>query len=200
MTKTYETREQWLMAGVDELRPIFAALGKPLPQAIRVACGFPLDAKRSKALGQCWASTASADRTIEILITPELADPVAVFQVLVHELCHATAGAMNHGVNFQRIATLMKLEPTNPTMRDPWRATVGDPSFNATYADIIVGLGDYPHAELTFNTRKTQGTRMLKAFCPSCGYTIRLTAKWAVDASGAPNLPSCPNDGDTFTL
>jgi hypothetical protein len=192
---TQDTREQWLMAAVEELRPIFSAHGKPLPQAIRVACGFPLNAKRSRAVGECWASTASADRTIEILVSPELADPIAVFQVLVHELCHATAGAMNHGINFQRIATLMKLEPSNPTIRDPWRSTLGDPDFVSTYADIIVGLGDYHHAELTFNTRKTQGTRMLKAFCPSCGYTIRLTSKWA-----GLGLPTCPLDGDEFTL
>lgn len=195
MTMTYETREQWLMAGVEELRPIFAAVNKPLPQAIRVACGFPLDAKRSKAIGQCWASTASADRTIEILVSPELADPLKVFEVLVHELCHATSGAMNHGVNFQKTAAAMMLEPVNPLMRDPWRATQGNAQFTATYDAIISGLGAYPHAQLSFTTRKTQGTRMLKAFCPTCGYTIRLTAKWA-----AMGLPTCPNDGDEFAL
>jgi hypothetical protein len=36
---------------------------------------------------------------------------------------------------------------------------------------------------------------MLKAFCPSCGYTVRLTSKWA-----ALGLPTCPLDGDEFTL
>lgn len=195
MTIKHETREQWLTAAVDELRPIFAAINKPLPQAIRVACGFPLNAKRNRAVGECWASTASADRTIEILVSPQLADPLKVFEVLVHELCHATAGAMNHGINFQTAASAMLLEPVDPSIRDPWRATRGDSTFANTYSDILADLQDYPHAQLSFSTRKTQGTRMLKAFCPSCGYTIRLTSKWA-----GLGLPTCPLDGDEFTL
>jgi hypothetical protein len=70
------TREQWLESALTELRPLFTALGKPLPKQIRVACGFPLNAKRSKAIGECWASTASADKTIEILISPTIARPL----------------------------------------------------------------------------------------------------------------------------
>ena len=96
------TREQWLSTAIEELRPVFQALGKPLPQAIRVACGFPLNAKRSKAIGECWASTSSADKTIEILISPTIADPFAVFEVLVHEACHATSGASTTGSIFRK--------------------------------------------------------------------------------------------------
>ncbi|MDQ6920240.1 MAG: hypothetical protein M3256_12390 [Actinomycetota bacterium] len=36
---------------------------------------------------------------------------------------------------------------------------------------------------------------MLKAECPECGYTIRLTKKWA-DVG----LPSCPTDGGALAL
>jgi len=190
---TQDTREQWLMAAVEELRPIFAAVGKPLPQAIRVACGFPLNAKRSRAVGECWASTASADRTIEILVSPELADPVKVFEVLVHELCHSTAGAMNHGLNFQKVAALMHLVPSAGPKG--WKATGRASTFEPTFGEIISSLGAYPHAALTMNTKKVQTTRMLKAVCPSCGYTVRLTSKWA-----ALGLPSCPQDSDTLNL
>ena len=189
----FSTREEWLTAAVEELRPVFDGIGRPVPEKIRVACGFPLDAKRSKAIGQCWADTASADRAIEILISPVLADKVAVFEVLVHELCHATKGAMNHGVNFQAAAKAMLLQATG-TGREKWKSTSGDHDFINAYADMIVGLGDYPHAALTFNTRKTQSTRMLKACCPTCGYTVRLTQKWADQG-----LPVCPC-GDDLSL
>ena len=64
---------------------------------------------------------------------------------------------------------------------------------------IIDGLGVYPHAALDMSSRKTQGTRMLKASCPSCSYTVRLTAKWAFDSYGNPRLPVCPC-GDTLAL
>jgi hypothetical protein len=45
------------------------------------------------------------------------------------------------------------------------------------------------------SNRKVQTTRRLKAVCPSCGYTVRLTSKWA-----ALGLPSCPVDSDTLNL
>lgn len=35
---------------------------------------------------------------------------------------------------------------------------------------------------------KRQGSRLLRAGCPSCGYTIRISAMWAACA-----LPKCPN-------
>jgi len=192
----YQTREEWLQAGVAELRTSFDLIGKPLPQKIRVACGFPLNAKRSKAIGECWASDNSADKTIEILISPTIADPTEVFAVLVHELCHATAGAMNHGINFQKAASAMLLEPTgNPDVKNAWKSTRGNAQFAHAYADLLAALGTYPHGELSYSDRKVQGTRMIKASCPACGYTVRLTGKWL-----AQGLPICPTDGEMFTV
>jgi hypothetical protein len=190
---TTANREDWLTAAVNELRPFFDTVGKPLPANVRVTCGFPSNAKRSGAIGECWADTASADKTFEVLISPTLDDPLHVFDVLVHELCHSTAGAMNHGVNFQKAAALMHLVPS--TGPKGWKATGRADSFVPTYGAIIDSLGPYPHAALTMNSKKVQGTRMLKAVCPSCGYTVRLTAKWA-DLG----LPSCPVDHDTLNL
>jgi hypothetical protein len=191
---SYATREEWLTAAIEELRPVFDAVGRPVPKRIRPACGFPLGSKRSKAIGQCWADSASADKTIEILIAPTLADPVEVFEVLVHELCHSTAGAMNHGLKFAHVASVMGLMAVG-TGKEEWKSTKGDASFLPAYAGMIDGLGAYPHAALTFsNAKKTQGTRMLKACCPSCGYTVRLTQKWADQG-----LPTCPC-GDDLAL
>lgn len=186
-------REDWLSAAVSELRPFFDAVGAALPANVRVTCGFPSNAKRSGAIGECWADTASADQTFEVLISPVLDDPLRVFDVLVHELCHATAGAMNHGVNFQRVAAAMGLAPS--AGKAGWKATARGPDFVGNYGEIIDSLGAYPHAALTMNSKKVQTTRMLKAVCPSCGYTVRLTAKWA-DVG----LPSCPADSDTLNL
>jgi hypothetical protein len=190
---TTTNREDWLSAAVSELRPFFDAVGKPLPANVRVACGFPLSARRTGALGECWADTASADKTFEILINPELAAPADVFAVLVHELCHSTAGAMNHSGNFQKVAGLMHLVPS--TCPKGWKATGPSSSFIPTFGSIIDSLGTYPHAALSMSKRKVQTTRMLKAVCPSCGYTVRLTQKWA-DLG----LPSCPVDSDTLNL
>jgi hypothetical protein len=182
----FSTREEWLVAGIEEVRSLFDLNTKPLPKNIRVSCGFPSTAMRSGAIGECWIDKCSADGAFEILIHPKLADPVKVFEVLIHELCHATAGAFNHGVMFQRIAASMNLKPLG-TGRNAWKSTEGDGNFVAAYGDIIASLGAYPHAELKAERQtKKQGTRLLKASCPSCGYTVRLTHKWA-----AQGMPTC---------
>src|SRR5919109_3178501 len=76
---------------------------------------------------------------------------------------------------------------------------------------LLPQLGQYPHGAITGSGEilvpptepgdkpvilrhddrpKKQSTRLLKAECPECGYTIRLTKRWA-----ALGLPSCPIEG-----
>lgn len=191
--KIHATREEWLTAAVEEFRAVFAAQASPIASRVRITCGFPSTAKRSGAIGECWADTASADQTMEILISPVLADPYRVADVLVHELCHTVAGAMNHGAAFRKAADAMHLIPS--AGKRGYKATTGGDAFKQAFAAIIDSLGEYPHAELSMSTRKVQTTRMLKAVCPTCGYTFRLTQKWA-----ALGLPDCHLDGDTFAL
>ena len=161
---TTTNREDWLNAAVSELRPFFSAVGKPLPANVRVTCGFPSNAKRSGAIGECWADTASADKTFEVLISPVLDDPVKVFEVLVHELCHATAGAMNHGVNFQRVGNLMHLAPS-PT-KAGWKATGQAATFASTYGEIIKSLDAYPHAAPEHDYQKDSGDAHVESGLP----------------------------------
>lgn len=192
----HATREEWLTVAFNELRPAFEIAGSKLPDRVRLTCGFPLHAKRNNAIGECWIDTASADKHYEVLISPVIAEPRKVFEVLVHELCHTAKGGFNHGVNFQKIASAMLLEPVDPNRKNAWGATRGANGFDQAYGAIIDSLGAYPHAELAFsNGKKKQGTRMLKAECPSCGYTVRLSSKWA-----SYGLPSCPVDSDVLTL
>jgi hypothetical protein len=186
----YSTREEWLVAAIEELRPMFMARATALPSRIRVTCGFPSTAARSGAVGQCFADTASADQHYEILISPVLDQPARVFNVLVHELCHTLPGCMNHGRAFQTAAAAMPLVP-NPS----WKATVAGPVFAPAYDAIIQSLGPYPHAEVSLGTRKKQTTRLLKAVCPDCGYVIRLTRLHADKG-----LPTCSLDGVPFRL
>jgi hypothetical protein len=193
LLKIYATREEWLTAALEVFRAVFAAQASPIPTKVRVTCGFPSTARRSGAIGECWADTASADKSMEIMVSPVLSDAYRVVDVLVHELCHTTAGAMNHGVAFRTVADAMHLIPA--AGKAGYKATSGGDAFRAAFGAIIDGLGEYPHAQLSMATRKVQATRMLKAVCPTCGYTVRLTQKWA-----AKGLPTCHLDGDTFAL
>ena len=177
-----ETREDWLSQAVTELRPLFDNAGRPLPDKIRVTCGFPANNARSahrRAIGQHWSSKNSDDQTHEILVSPVLDDDVDVFAVLVHELAHAATDGDGHRGRFPYLVRALGLEGA-PT------STVAGEKFKSQYKDLIASLGPYPHAKINVPAHlKKQSTRMLKASC-GCGYTIRLTKRWA-DAG----LPTC---------
>jgi ribosomal protein L37E len=188
---TYTNREEWLNAAVEELRPIFDSINYALPDRIRVTCGFPSSRARANNafIGEHWSPAASNDNHHEILISPVVDDPLQVFATLVHELAHAATDGDGHGSRFVRCVRSLWLEG-KPT------ATVAGETFKQNFANLLDGLGAYPHARLNIEAvRKKQSTRMLKACCPSCGYTVRLTKYWADQG-----LPVCPNDRSTLSL
>ena len=187
----HSTREDWLTQAVEELRPLFQVSGFPLPDKIRVTCGFPSSKARAlhRAIGEHWSPSASASGHHEILISPVMDDPLEVFGILVHELCHAATDGDGHGREFAKIARALWLEGKLTETK------VGD-TFAANMGELIKSLGDYPHAKLNVSAlRKPQATRMLKAVCPDCGYTIRLSKAWADKG-----LPVCSHDNSTFVL
>ena len=192
--QVHSNREAYLEHAVLECRPLFDHYASPLPQKIRVSCGFPSNAKRTGAIGECHSDKASGDNAFEIFISPVLDHPTAVFEVLIHELCHTLTGGFNHGLGFRTHADRLGLIPLG-SGKNSYKATKGGASFMPMWNAVIDSLGDYPHKELNLGQRKTQGTRMLQAKCPTCNYSIRTTRKW-VDLG----LPVCSIDGDTFVL
>lgn len=187
----HTTREDWLTAAIATLRHAFDSHGVTLPGRIRVTCGLPSTFSRSGTLAECWADTDSADQTHEIMISPTLADPAQVLAQLVGALAHAAPGAMSHTSNaFIELAANLGLCPVG----ENWRQVQGAEDFAQAYGPTLDMLGTYPHAALNVGTKKTQTTRMLKAVCPTCGYTFRVSQKWADKG-----MPTCL-DGDTFAL
>jgi hypothetical protein len=178
-------------AFVAEFRPVFDSVGYTLPDRIRVTCGFPSSKARSlnRAIGECWSDKASSDAHFEILISPVVAEPYEVAGILIHELCHAATDGDGHKGRFPYLIRKLHLEG-KPT------STVIGSLFKENFGELIESLGVYPHAALNVAaTRKVQSTRMLKASCKVCGYTVRLTAKWA-----AVGLPLCPEHGGMMML
>jgi hypothetical protein len=198
----HDTREAWLRAAADQLRPYFQSLEYPLPEKIRFAIAFPSTGRRGNRIGECWPSSASEDGFFEIIIRADLADPVEVLGVLVHELTHAALpkNAM-HGKEFRAAAT--KIGLTGKMVH----AMPGE-LLQKHLADLAAKLGPLPHARLDIklgltgrsddaddednpaDVLKKQRARLLKAQCKDqeCGYTVRVTSKWVVDV-GAPHCP-----------
>jgi len=184
----YQTREQWLEAAMSEISPRFASLNYPLPDKIRVTCGFTSGGTRKRGgkaqIGECWDASRSGDKAFEIMVSPIEDDPIKVLAILTHELCHAGAGLQcGHRGAFAVLARGMHLEGA-------LTATYGGDQFKSIMQPVLSAIGDYPHAKLDTSKRTKQGTRMQLCRCNTCGYSVRTTSKWL--SYGAPH---CPNHG-----
>jgi hypothetical protein len=191
----FETREQYLLAAVEAIRPIFTRAEATIP-AVHVSTGWPSTrgtSQKRKALGECWDKSASADSVAQVFISPFLSDclnalPPAedgcgVLPTLVHELVHVSVGNdAGHGKHFRKLALAVGLEGKMTS------TNAGKPLV-AALKEIMADLGDYPHAKLDalLSGKKKQGTRMVKCECVTCGYVLRTTKKW-LDIG----VPSCP--------
>lgn len=178
----FATREEWLVACAQAVRPLFDEQGAADYPRFRVSCGFPKGGRR--AIGQAWTPSASGDETAELFISPELetlveAGTPGVVDVLIHELIHAVVGnEAGHKGPFAKLAKAIGLE-------GKMTATYPGQELADKLLHLIAPLGPYPHAQLTKLNVIKQTTRMLKVTCPSCGFICRTTQKW-LDEVGVP--------------
>jgi hypothetical protein len=180
-----KTREDWLNHLAELMSPWFDNLDCPLPR-IRIAIGFPSTGRRGRRIGECWDGRASEDGTFEILIRPDQADPLEVAAILAHELVHAAVGLeAGHKAPFRSVALAIGLQ-------GPMRSTTPGPGFIEAVRPMLEEVGPLPHARLGIGAStgpKKQTTRMLKAECRDCGYTVRVARKW-LEEVGAPHCPA----------
>src|SRR5262249_8985533 len=134
----FTTREEWLEAAVEELRPAFTRAGYEIP-ALRVSVDRPAMSKN----GQCHARSAAEDGRNHIFVSSALSAPVDVLKTLAHELAHAVDDCEHgHRAPFRRIATAVGL--TGPSyVRSAWSE---EGRVNAER--IASALGAYPHRKL----------------------------------------------------
>jgi hypothetical protein len=171
--QNFQTREEWLNFVMEEAKPVFKALNAPIPDKVRLAVGFTSNGYRGKAIGECWDSKASGDKTFEIFVKPDQDEAVRVAGILVHELVHAAVG-IDHGHKqpFKRVAVALGLE-------GKMTATTEGAAFKEWIAPVLKKAGPLPHKQLrAYRTKKKQGTRLLKCECETCGYTARVAKKW----------------------
>jgi len=174
------TREEYLIkAGYALQLDVFKDHVVP---AFKVSTGFTGPKKGLKAIGGCWRKEASADDMAQIYISPVIDDSIEVLAVLIHEIIHVIVPDAGHKGPFKRIAKAVGLT-------GKMTATVAGPELTERLNALVERIGKYPHAKLNpaLSGKKKQGTRLLKASCVDCGYTVRITRQWA-DLG----LPACP--------
>ena len=142
-------REDWLNAGVAALQKTFF---KPndleFAHPLKVSVGWCRGS--NKAIGQCWSSNASLSGFVEIFISPQLADPVRVLDVLLHEMIHAHLGnGKGHGKEFKKLKEQFGLAGrVTATI-----AEVGSDLYNQLNA-MAQSLGEFPHSAICPSTEK----------------------------------------------
>lgn len=183
------TREEWLNAGLDALRPWFEEKAKvSVPLDTRVSVGFPGGGSARKRIGECWARRMSKDNVNEIFINPTLSDPVQMLDVLAHEAIHAIDDCVSgHKGEFKRIAKDIGLE-------GKMTSTHAGEMLKAELERIIKTLPTLTHGALDLSKRKKQPTRLVKLECDCCGMILRTTTKW-IEETG---LPSCACSGHFY--
>ena len=182
MTK-HTTRETWLLAAVDLLRPVFLAKHHVIPKEVMVSCGFASTGTRSHHIGQCWSRQSSTNDKNQIFISPALHEPVEVLDTLVHELVHAIDDCEHkHGKEFKKIALSLG-------MKGPMRSADAGPELKEKLTQIAKELGVYPHGKLLVTHHKAVSRARARAKCPECGFQVPMYRKFL-----AYGPPLCPKD------
>ncbi len=167
----FSDREAWLHEAADMLIDdvILEHTTRPKP-TLRLSCGFPKGSRGGrKVLGVCYPTKASADGVNEVFISPELAEPLRVLDILSHELIHAMLDcAGGHRGEFGRIARAIGLE-------GPLTETHAGEALTSQFYDVLTIIGGYPHAPLT-QGRKKDSTRQRKCQCVACDLIVRMSA------------------------
>jgi hypothetical protein len=142
----HKTREQWLVAALTHLKrivePHLKGEQKVDIKKYRVSVGWPSGG--GDKIGQCWDPVASDGGVHEMFISPEIAEPLRVLDILLHELVHAVVGIKEgHRGEFKRVARAVGLEgKLTATVVTP------DSPLHKQLAIISSKLGEYPHQKL----------------------------------------------------
>lgn len=194
-------REAWLHEIGDSLTPIIEEVAKgigslhdkKMPKWVATV-GFPsrgaLSLKK-RVIGQCWPGLKGKDGSHQLFISPVIHEPIEVVATMAHEMGHAFVGCEHgHRGPFPKLMTALGLTG-KPT------ATVAGEEFIKLVKPIIKSTGKFDHTPIVSNPKfKAQSTRLLKAACTTCGYTVRVTKKWVVNCG----TPICPTDKISMTL
>ena len=178
----HTTRETWLVAAVELLRPLFAAKGFAVPPC-QVSCGFASTGTRSGHVGQCWSTKSASNELNQIFISPTLKTAYDVIDTLVHELVHAVDNCEHkHGKEFKKIALKMG-------MKGPMRSAEAGPELKVALTALLDLLGPYPHGHLKVSMLKVSRRNRPRAKCKDCGYQVPMLKKFL-----AYGPPICPKD------
>ena len=187
--------DEWTEKAVDFFRDDYKRAGYDIPEYY-ISWGFTSAGSRTtRVAGQAFHPRCSEDKTAHIFLNPTYGkgDEEKLLNIILHEIAHVTVGN-EHGHKGPFIKVCKELG-----MKSPWTATRWTDEGLEKSKLVIASIGDFPRARFIKPKTKKQSTRLLKAICPEtygeCGYTVRLSKKWAEQG-----LPDCPLCEETLIL
>lgn len=175
---------------------------------------------RGVTIYHCWSNGAGPDKPVDVVEIGAVSEEshIQLCGTVVHELAHVLAGYdAGHGKAWKDTANRLGLRLAKaaghlyqpaylaPAMRERLamlRADDGRPLFGGVRPtgrgglQVVVprpcGAGIGTHGGTSRGVGS--GSRMHKAACPKCGYTVRVSAKWIAVA-----LPTCTPCGVLMT-
>jgi hypothetical protein len=201
VTQTFATREEWLAAAVELMRPLFALHGATIPANVKVFC-IPL-AQRSGRVSTTMAQAGWPDENgqIELVISPQISEAAEVAHILAHELVHAAVGNdKGHGRAFRKLALAIGLIGAGkdkvtkdleivPTVT--MTSTAAGDDFKAWWTANGISLGVYPSGPEA--PKKPAKPQLIELYCEAC--LTELTEMYTVHISGKMlkrGAPLCP--------
>lgn len=168
-------REAWLKAFSKSVAGSMASnMELEADASLRLSCGFvPSQGRRKVASAVLLAPTCSADDSAELFVSPELAEADKVADAILPLIIQAHLGDWTNRMTAQFMREL---------------------PLAGIKARALSVCGEYPHAEITLPTRRTDGTRLLKVVCSvePANFVVRMSAKCL--NVGTPVCP-CHNQG-----
>ena len=191
-SNTFKTREEWLDAAIERLRPRFEGTGATPRDKLAAIVSWPY--KSRKAIGQCFHGAGWTDcGTTYVTVSPILGDdPARVLDILLHELVHA-CGIGGHGKDFKKVALKVGLT-------GKMKATEATPELRADLEVMAEELGPYPHQTMrevqdgAKEKKESKGTRIRLECANDEGYAVDMNRRKFED--GELIAPICPHCGD----
>ena len=175
-SKGCDTREGYAIAmfrGIEE--KLFSQ--EPRLEKLNIGFGMTTQGRAGRALSEHWQGEASADGSVEITVRIDVADPLQLVTVLVHQkICTLVpVDAPNRGSAIKELGSSRGLtfKRNQPVL---------DESVMKGVSDIVAGLGPFPGAPVNVAYRPAgyapkQTMRMRKAQCSACEIPIRISNK-----------------------